>query len=690
MERGERVPPGGRNLRALVTAIGVVLLGVTAGASGAARVSPGASSNAAVAVPRTFHVLADRRALQVSQPGYQLLVDRDTGIAQVASPSGALYTSLPLTALAGRSVFPRGTRTRVEPTPSGLTVDTVAPTGEVLVHTVVTTTPTSFTVGFTAAAVGAGAAGPVLFFSDGRRALDLASIASGYTPDPGQREVTTTPRLDTSVRTPLAPAPLDVELQASAGWMGIGIVQVPDATTLGVLPGGAVAVDYPLGAMSKAAGNGGTVAFPDFVVTFAPAPLAGLRAYHDALVALGAAPASPASGPAWWHDPIVDTWGEQVGTKRARMSPAFTAAWVRSFADDVRQRYGLAHATIVIDSAWQARVGDPEPDPTRFGGWDGMRRLIADLHAQGFHVLLWWPMWARDIRSIPPRTGDLERAGPGHIVDPGRPDFDATMSAEVTRLLGDDPDGLDADGLKLDWAYAIPSGLSNPAVDSGAAALYHYLGVIHAAAAVAHPGAIVEASAASPQFERVTDSVRLYDAWSEASWDSRAAVVAAADPGALIDGDGFETTPRTAVAHAVASTVYGVPALYYDDHYADGAPVSAATARLIGMVMSISSGKGPGVVTQSGSGWRWTGADGTELSTLAGRADVLRWHAGACGGAGLLAATAPGTLVVGLPLPARAVVTATAGGRTVPVQRQRDGLRLTVAPGEVVTLTATC
>src|SRR5581483_9311250 len=101
---------------------------------------------------------------------------------------------------------------------------------------------------------------------------------------------------------------------------------------------------------------------------------------------------------------------------------------------------------------------------------------------------------------------------PDQIVDPTGAEFASDMAKTVGELLGTGPDDLDADGLKLDWQYDIPPTLADPAAAFGASALYRYMDAIHRDAHAVRPDAMVDASAAAPQFAAVADTVRLYDA----------------------------------------------------------------------------------------------------------------------------------------------------------------------------------
>ena len=566
--------------------------------------------------------------LHLRQAGYRLDAESRTGRVAVRAADGSVLTVLPLTAVAGGDRLPPDAVTHVVAASGGLVATTSSRDGTVWSTASVVATRSGFTVAFRLRPP-AHEAHHALFFSDGTQGLDLSQVTAYQTPDPAQRNRLVA--VDTATRTPLAPAPLEVALGTGAGWMGIGLVDVPDATRLELTPAGAVSIDYPLSQLATFddTGAGGRceqmLCFPRFVITTTTDPASVVGAYRAALVDLGAAPAQAAAEPAaWWQQPIVDTWGEQVAEHVIRGSSGYTAAWVRRFVASWKSRFGVPGATIVIDSRWQRSIGDPVPDP-RFGGVVGMRALIDGLHAQGYHVLLWWPLWSHGLPSVPPSRREVQHASAGQIVDPTTPAFDGQMTDTVVRLLGQGPDDLNADGLKLDWQYDIPTQLAHPAAGWGDAALLHYLSVIHTAAHAVRADALVDSSAAAPQFAATTDAVRIYDAWSEAEWDARARVVDAALPGTLIDGDGWQATPEDVLAHAVASTVYGVPAVYFTSRWADGRPLAAATARILGAIVSLSGLKGPGHAVLQAGGWRYVDAGLVRAEQVDGGRGILVW-----------------------------------------------------------------
>ncbi len=564
--------------------------------------------------------------LHLVEPAYSLWGEPTSAVVTLASPSGRVYTSLPLCMLAGRAAYPPGTVAHTTLEHGALHTRMVGRDGTLLSDTVLRPAGQSFTVSF-AAPLGAARRLLPAFFSDGNRGMAMSTIEAGYTPDVRGPSTSPLPSVSTIGRAPFAPPPYDVELRSQPGWFGLGLVQVPDATTMRLGPDGAVTLDYPLARAGDApdfgAGPpaGGLVRFPDFVVTFADNPESGLRAYHDALASRSdiAVASPPGSRPAWWSDPLVDTWGEQMATGAQRGSQVYGTAWVRDFVAGWKARYHLQRFTVVIDSRWQEQVGEPLPDLVRFGGAAGMRALISDLHAQGLHVVLWWPLWMRNVERIPMSAKAARLAPPDRIIDPTAPDFRSSMATTLESLLGTGPDSLGADGLKLDWQYDIPQALAHPDDGYGALALYRYMDAIHSVAHSLRHDALIDASAAAPQFASVADTVRLYDAWSTAEWDRRATMVAAVDPDMLIDGDGWQADAADIVPHTVSSTVYGTPAMYFSSTWVGHVPIPAEVSSQLGAVLALSGLKGQGHAVPLPDGeWAYQVGNAVTAQTFAG------------------------------------------------------------------------
>ncbi|HZS13769.1 MAG TPA: hypothetical protein VFC09_04145 [Candidatus Dormibacteraeota bacterium] len=682
---------------AVRTFVSVLLLGVLAGAVNAAHPFVSALPTTATEDRLAAYDLTPAvggAPLHLAEPSYAIWALPDSAVVTLAAPDGRVYTSMPLAVVAGRAELPDGDVARTTLQGGVLTTQIVEASGAVLSQAVLTPGPHSFTVAYSATP-GSQRTLTTGFFGDGHRGLAMAGILDGFTPDPRGPSASLAPQVSTVARTPFAPPPLQVQLRAAPGWFGIGLVEVPSASTMSLGRDGMLAIDYPLAeaAPGEDVGAGpaldGMVRFPRFVVTFSPDPGTGLRAYHDALSAMNAITVAspPGTRPSWWSDPIVDTWGQQLAEKAQRGSPAFTADWVRRFVADWQARYHVQHLTVVIDSRWQERIGDAMPDPVRFGGAAGMRALVDDLHRMGCHVLLWWPLWGHGVVTVPMSFRQARTAAASQIVDPTAPEFASQMAETMTQLLGTGADDLSADGVKLDWQYDIPATLANPGDATGALALYRYMDAIHTDAHAIRHDAMVDASAAAPQFAAVADTVRLYDAWSAAEWDRRAAMVAAVDPGMLIDGDGWQADAGSIVPHTVASTVYGTPAIYFGRTLMGGAAVPAALSSELGSVVSLSGAKGQGNAVPLADGeWQYQ-VGGTVTAETFAHDHALVVRAPSCTPTwkGIVATTVSGRLLV--PITAGRLLGAVDNlGHRAVATAVAHGVLLTVRAGGVYTL----
>ena len=583
----------------------------------------------------------------VATPAYRLAVDGE-GLATLTGPGSDLYTRFPLVMLAGYSRTPGGVRIRVGARGSTLVVSATAPGHGLVSRALVTPAPLSVEVRFEAMP-GPSPGRAVRFFFLAGRGLSLAAVRQGFAPDGRLHPFSLHPSVRLAIGSPFAPPPFDLAFRSGAGWFGVGLVQIPDATWMRLAPDGAVVVNYPIQLLTgfRDRGAGGVVAihgaqrilaFPSFVFTFGPTLWSALNGYGRALQRLGAAPvaAPPGRRPRWWGNPILDTWGQQVVDGVARSAAGYTAIWVRRYVAIARARFGLRQVTVVIDSQWQARLGSATPRAS-FGGVAGMRRLIGQLQATGAHVLLWWPLWVDRATVIPASVPVLLD---GHVradrivgrlgwpVDPTAGGFAVRLRRAVDQALGRGPGELGADGLKVDWGSWVPrpaaGGFARPALGIGAAALLRWNRLLYADARAVHPGALIDTSAVAPQFGGTTDLVRLYDARREAEWQTRARIVSAVDPLIGIDGDGWQLPPGDAVAHLVSSVVYGTPALYFATAWADQAPITPRQARVLGAILRMAALKPQGeACPAAGGGWSYWSAGSVAAQTLAGDSGLV-------------------------------------------------------------------
>jgi hypothetical protein len=307
-------------------------------------------------------------------------------------------------------------------------------------------------------------------------------------------------------------------------------------------------------------------------------PYAGLRAHRAWLADRGwAPPLRPEAAdarPAWWSEPMFCGWGAQMARARETGQPAPALSTEEEYDRHLArlEAEGLVPGTVVVDDKWQRSYGTREPDPAK---WPDLRGWIARRHARGQKVLLWWRAWATE--GVPDAL--CVRTPDGHPValDPGHPGARELLAGTIGHLLS--PDGLDADGLKIDFTADTPSGhsLSGDGNSWGIALLYDQLATIHRAAKAAKPDALVVTHTPHPAFAEVTDMVRLNDMlrlddpdpWAPVvpQMRYRAEVTRAACPQALIDTDDWCAPDRAQWrAYGEVKPELGVPALYVSTH----------------------------------------------------------------------------------------------------------------------------
>lgn len=300
-------------------------------------------------------------------------------------------------------------------------------------------------------------------------------------------------------------------------------------------------------------------------------PYAAVAGHGERLRQLGLAPRPARAEPAWWTRPIFCGWGEQC--RQAKLSGVHPTSLSRRERYDewlgILRAHGLVPGTIVIDDKWQATYGLNQPDGER---WPDLRGWIADRHAEGQRVLLWFKAW--DPEGLPREACVTDRLGGPVAADPTSAAYERILREAMHAML--DPDGLAADGLKVDFTAQTPSGpgLHRSGGEWGVALLHRLLALVYRYAKEANPQALVVTHTASPLFTDVTDMIRLNDllrlddpdpyAPAVPQMRHRARIAAAIEPGILIDTDDWCMPSRAEWrSYLAVKPDLGVPALYY-------------------------------------------------------------------------------------------------------------------------------
>jgi hypothetical protein len=296
-------------------------------------------------------------------------------------------------------------------------------------------------------------------------------------------------------------------------------------------------------------------------------PYAGLRRHRDDLVARGAAPApKPRDQPSWWREPIFCGWGAQCHIAESGNGIAAdhsTQANYDQFLDLLEQE-GVVPGIVVLDDKWQADYGTNMPDTDK---WPDLRAWIGARHERGQKVLLWWKAW--DAQGLGPEVCIRNPAGEPVGLDPSNPAAREVLRESVQAMLSHE--GLDADGLKVDFTARTPTGraLTRYGESWGIALLHELLATVYTAAKEAKPDALVMTHTPHPAFVDVTDMIRLNDMVAGApsvvpQMRHRAAVARAACPELLIDTDDWRIPSlREWREYVEAKPELGIPSLYY-------------------------------------------------------------------------------------------------------------------------------
>lgn len=344
---------------------------------------------------------------------------------------------------------------------------------------------------------------------------------------------------------------------------------------------------------------------PELVLRPAVSPWQAIEDYRDEVAARPDVAVAPRAGrPTWWSEPIFCGWGAQCAANAALSragagEPSADAiaaaesdlvgfvatAGVAGAAGLARQPLydrwltildaaGLHPGTIVLDDRWQAEYGTCAPDTEK---WPDLKEWIAGRHAAGQRVLLWFKAW--DHHGIPDAECVLDALGRPVAVDPSNPAYLKRLGGIVREMIG--PDGLNADGFKVDFTQRAPSGRTlrthGDSAGGGAwgiAALHTLMATLHTAARSVKPDALVVNHTVDPHFAAVTDMIRLNDILERDVTGARVEVVdqlrfraqvaRAALPAQLVDTDQWPMPNRQQwLAYTAEQPVWGVPALYY-------------------------------------------------------------------------------------------------------------------------------
>lgn len=300
----------------------------------------------------------------------------------------------------------------------------------------------------------------------------------------------------------------------------------------------------------------------------------------------------PGPVPAWWSRPIYCGWGDQValsmwieGVGPEQRAVAYNTQglherWIRRL-----EEASVPFGTVTIDNGWSP-AGTFRPN---LDNWPDMKAFTRRQHEAGRKVLLWIPTWLWD--GIPDEWC-VFADGVKLTVDPTNPEYRKYLREQIHMLLS--PEGLDADGFKIDQlAYSPSERCPRGGAQFGRTAYYppaknkiHLAGKgwgcellhllqhdIYTAAKEAKPDCLVTSSTVHPYFHDTLDMVRLHDMGHVAkdifaAMGARADLAEAALPGKLIDTDDWVHTDYDLwMRYTMGSSRIGVPCIFYSERF---------------------------------------------------------------------------------------------------------------------------
>ncbi|MFW6097971.1 MAG: hypothetical protein ACOC9Z_07835 [Chloroflexota bacterium] len=316
-----------------------------------------------------------------------------------------------------------------------------------------------------------------------------------------------------------------------------------------------------------------------------------LAAHVEGLRAAGLTPQAGAEeapawwrSPQWWRSPIFCGWGAQchLAKKNGAHAPDYARQALYEQFLAALEEEGIAPGTIVVDDKWQATYGNNDVDETK---WPSMKAFVAEQHEAGRRVLLWLKAW--DPEGVPAAECMTNAAGAAIAVDPTNPAYERRLRAAVRHLLS--PEGLDADGFKIDFTARIPSGpgIRRHGEAWGLELMKQYLGNLYDEAKRAKADALIMTHTPHPYLADVLDMIRLNDmnigTDIPRAMKHRARVARIACPEAIVDTDNWPIADKaTWRAYVPLQAELGVPSLYYSSHVdATGEPLEAEDYELL-------------------------------------------------------------------------------------------------------------
>ena len=400
--------------------------------------------------------------------------------------------------------------------------------------------------------------------------FDTSGWEEYFSPEPDdyfRSSPTVDVRVDRDQQWSFAPAPLNLSFKTPAGWFSIGLAELPDASIFAFRQE-SLWMDFVWKKNYRQVNQ--MYWFTPLIFTFNDSPWQAVSDYSAQVVSKYVHQNKNSENetkPAWWTNPLVSTWGEQTVQHMTANHSGFNSEWVRWYVQAQETALDDTSFTLIIDDNWSRAYGDPHP-ANRFRE---LRSLIDWCHERGHKVILFWKAWKVEAGSIAIGMNVID----GEYVDSTHPMFESYVDSCSQILFGNSPEGLDADGLKIDYLFLVrdpaTANYFDAAKGMGFKEVKNYLAMFRQKARSYKTDALIMGSAIDPHFSDVQDMVRIHDDWdNKTRREKRARIITQAMPGMLINGDAAEMSQQMANYHYVTSSIYGIPNFQYLTRFQDG------------------------------------------------------------------------------------------------------------------------
>lgn len=262
-------------------------------------------------------------------------------------------------------------------------------------------------------------------------------------------------------------------------------------------------------------------------------PFEALEKYRDGLVETQKINFSKKEPVSWWRGIMVCGWHNQEVLGGSK-------ACTQQIYEQHLEKYeetGIDYDIVTIDDFWGKSYGIWEVDTDK---WPDLRGFIEKLHQKGKKVLLWVC-----IRTDGLPDDEVYIINESRMLDPCNTKYQTRLYHELTHMLSDAKDCLNADGIKLDFIGGVPAAgniLSCTTRLYGQEYLHTLYKLIYDTAKKIKADSLLDLQVANPHFADCYDMSRINDfylPYSQAleSMRTRAYIAQSVGFGSLVDTD---------------------------------------------------------------------------------------------------------------------------------------------------------